>query len=133
MGAMKELFTQKQDQYATFKFHCDGCPIEEAAKEGWDSMVERLYDGNQEAAMEEFHLWLNAHTSESIAISMNEAMNMADAQDTEDEIIAQERFGQFEVDPMGRVDPRDCVMGTAESLGMEDEAHFSSKDDCPGI
>lgn len=132
MGAMKELFTQKQDQYATFRFHCDGCPIEEAAKEGWESMVERLYDGNQEAAMEEFHLWLNAHTTEDMDLA--EAIRLSEEtarMETEDEIIAQERFEQFEVDPMGRVDPRDCVMGTAESLGMEDEAHFSSKDDCP--
>ena len=57
MGAMKEIFTQKQQEFAEARFIKDGCDPAAAKHEDWDSMVGNLYDGDTEAALTEFYAW----------------------------------------------------------------------------
>jgi len=57
MGAMKELFTTMQQEFAEYKFIKDGCPEGDAAKEDWESMVKSFFDGDNAAALEEFQVW----------------------------------------------------------------------------
>lgn len=57
MGAMKELMMNLQQEFAEYKYIKDGCPEGDARKEGWESMVKSFFDGNEAAALEEFHVW----------------------------------------------------------------------------
>ena len=57
MGAMKDLFSTMQQEFAEYKFIKDGCPEGEAAKEDWESMVKSFFDGDNAAALEEFQVW----------------------------------------------------------------------------
>ena len=57
MSMIKRYLEKLQQEYAEHMFIKDGCPEEDAKNENWDSMVEMLYDGNYEAAWEEFQVF----------------------------------------------------------------------------
>ena len=102
MGAMKELFTTMQQEFAEYKFIKDGCPEGDAAKEDWESMVKSFFDGDSAAALEEFQVWCGGELP---------ARSQADLKQQADE----------EAETGLPWDPRDTRMSTAESLGLEDE------------
>lgn len=54
MSRTKQWLEQEQQKFAERKLIKDGCPPEEATKENWDTMVEALYDGDYDAAWDEF-------------------------------------------------------------------------------
>jgi hypothetical protein len=58
MSGIKRLYEQKQQEFAEYKFIKDGCPTDEAKKESWDSMVERFFDDDEDAALDEFNVWI---------------------------------------------------------------------------
>ena len=57
MSAIKEMLYDKQQEFAAFKFIKDGCSSD-AEDESWDSMVEHLFDGDDDAAWNEFQIWV---------------------------------------------------------------------------
>ena len=46
----------KKKEFVVAKFIADGCPEEDARNETWESMVENLFDGNEQAAIDEMNL-----------------------------------------------------------------------------
>ncbi|MBD3353628.1 MAG: hypothetical protein GF364_19245 [Candidatus Lokiarchaeota archaeon] len=44
----------KQDKWATDLFIKDGCPVHEADQLTYKDVVDHLYDGNEEAAWDDF-------------------------------------------------------------------------------
>lgn len=54
MSATKRYLEEQQQKFAEEMFMKDGCPEEDAKKENWESMVQNLYDGDEDAALEAF-------------------------------------------------------------------------------
>lgn len=122
MGAMKELFTTMQQEFAEYKFIKDGCPEGDAAKEDWESMVKSFFDGDSAAALEEFQVWcggeLPARSQADLCVpDTPDNHREHDPYDLQEQKEAREEALRWE--------NRDVTdgprMSTAESLGLEDE------------
>jgi hypothetical protein len=61
MGAMKNMFTSLQQEFAEYKYIKDGCPESEAVKQNWESLVKYFFDGDEVAALEEFSAWTSGN------------------------------------------------------------------------
>ena len=57
MSSMNEHFMILQQEFAEYKFITDGCPESDAKREDWESMVSSFFDGDEDDAMNEFHVW----------------------------------------------------------------------------
>jgi len=52
----KEM-SELEKKFVVSKFMADGCPEDDAKAETWESMVENLFDGDEEAAKQELELF----------------------------------------------------------------------------
>ena len=119
MGAMKELFTNLQQEFAEYKFIKDGCPEGDAKKEDWESMVKSFFDGDSAAALEEFQVWcggeLPARSQDDLCVP-DTADNHREHEEDLDDLQEQKEAREEDL----RWENRDR-MSDAESLGLEDE------------
>lgn len=54
MSMTKKWVEEEQQKFVEMMFTRDGCPVEDAKNENWESMVESFYEGDEELAWDEF-------------------------------------------------------------------------------
>jgi hypothetical protein len=87
MSGIKRLYEQKQQEFAEHKFTKDGCPADEAKKESWDSMVEHFFDNDEDAALDEFNVWILSETVSTPDVCVQDPYDLQEQKESREEAL----------------------------------------------